>query len=357
MNRIRKSCDATALMFWLLLLFGLSLPAKAGEERVLEPGKWYPTLETGVNITQSSYSDNWSGGDKGSIVWSWILNGQLENQLDTKVNWLNTLKLAYGQTHQQTDRERAIDDSTATTERVWERPEKSTDLVDFETIFRFTLGGFVDPFVSGRFESQFQDASDDEGRNLALNPMKFKESAGIARQFINEEERTLLSRLGFTFRQSARKQFDNPAPDDGTTSEKTNDGGIEWVTDYKTQVLNDRVTWTSKLGLYQPIFFSGKDELESLTEADLTTAGLDSDIVDFTTTLDADWENIFTTQITELISVNLYTRWIYDKYDNTVMPVLGENDLLADPAAVRAAVRKAGQFKQTLSIGITYRFL
>ena len=32
------------------------------EERKLEIGRWYPTLETGVNLTQSSYTENWAGG-------------------------------------------------------------------------------------------------------------------------------------------------------------------------------------------------------------------------------------------------------------------------------------------------------
>ena len=126
----------------------------------------------------------------------------------------------------------------------------------------------------------------------------------------------------------------------------------EMINDYKTRVLNDNVSWTSKLSLYQPIFYSGKDELEDMTDADQ-----DPDIADFTTTVDIDWENIFTTQISDLISVNLYTRWVYDKYDNSVFPVLDAEGALAHPEAVRAAVRKAGQFKQTLAIGITYRFL
>jgi hypothetical protein len=85
--------------------------------------------------------------------------------------------------------------------------------------------------------------------------------------------------------------------------------------------------------------------------------GFGPDIADYTTTGEIDWENIFTTQITKLISVNLYTRWVYDKYDNSVLPILNEEGKLANVAAVKTAVRKAGQFKQTLGIGITYRFL
>jgi len=186
--------------------------------------------------------------------------------------------------------------------------------------------------------------------------LKIKESAGIAKHVIDEEERSLLTRLGFTFRQSSRKFFVEAPPSNSTVSEATNDGGVEWVTDYKNRVLDDKVSWTSKLTVYQPVFFSGKSDLESFTAADLTGLGLDSDIADFTTTVDIDWENIFTTQITKLISVQLYVRYLYDKYDNTVKPLL-ENDALTNVGDVGAAVRKAGQFKQTLAIGITYRFL
>ncbi len=337
------------LLAGLIVAAGLVTAPAGADERVLEPGKWYPSLESGLNITQSSYSNNWAGGDKGSVVWSWIANGTLENQLDPKVNWYNILKLAYGQTHQQ--RVRAG-------ERYWDRPEKSTDLIDFETIFRFTLGGYVDPFVSGRFESQFHDVSDSLGRGLTLNPVRFKETAGIAKQWINEEERSLLSRLGFTFRQTSRLSFTTADPaDDSTVRETTNDGGIELINDYKTKILDDRVTWTSKLSFYQPVFYSGKSDLEDVTEDTLQARGVDLDVAKFTTTMDIDWENIFTTQITKLISVNLYVRWLYDKYDNSVKPEIGDNGSMLNAKAVSAAIRKAGQFKETLSIGITYRFL
>ena len=215
----------------------------------------------------------------------------------------------------------------------------------------------MDPYVSGRVESQFYDVSDPMGRGLKLNPVKLKEAAGFAEHIINEEERSLLTRVGAALRQTSRRLFTSPAPATDTETATTNDGGVEWVTDYKTKVLDDRVTWTSKLIVFQPFFYSEKSKLEDLTEAQLAAAGLDNDIADFTTTVDVDWENIFTTQITEIISVNLYIRWIYDKYDSSVPPKIDANGDLTNAADVKAAVRKAGQFKQTLAIGLTYRFL
>jgi hypothetical protein len=166
-----------------------------------------------------------------------------------------------------------------------------------------------------------------------------------------------MTRLGFTFRESRRRFFTDPAPSKTTVTESTVDGGFEWITDAKTTFLNDRVTWTSKLIFYQPVFFSGKDELEDLTAAQLAAAGVDEDAAAFTTSLDADWENIFSTQPSKLISVSLYFRWVYDKYDNTVMPVLDAMGNLDNAETVRIAIRKQGQFKQTLAVGVTYRFL
>ncbi|NNF07483.1 MAG: DUF3078 domain-containing protein [Candidatus Eisenbacteria bacterium] len=346
-----KHLGKVALLGLTVLLatgFATSTVAQEEEERVLEIGKFYPFLEGGLQITQSSYSDNWAGGDRGSIVWTAILNANAENQLSEKVNWLNTLKLAFGQTHQQ---------SLVDGERVWDKPEKSTDLIDLETVFRFTLGAWLDPYASGRFESQFQDASDPFGRNLSLNPLKFREAVGVSRVFIDKKDEKLLSRAGFALRQTSRKIFVEAPPSDLTASESANDGGLEWITDYTNKILEDRVTWTSRLSLYQPFFYSGSDEFEALTAQQLLDAGLDSDIVDYTKALDIDWENIFSTQITKIISVQLYTRFVYDKYDNSVFPALKDNGDLKDPVTVKNAVRKAGQFKQTLAIGLTYRFL
>ena len=346
-NMIRLAAILRGAPIAVLLVLVVALDLRA-EEKVLEIGKWYPTAEIGVTLSQSTFSDNWAGGDKGSVVWTGIVNASLESQLRKEVNWSNVLKLAYGQMHQQSADENG--------DRFWQKPAKSTDLIDYETIFRFTFNGFIDPYLSGRFESQFQDASDAGGRTLSLNPMRFKESAGIARKFINEEERSLLTRLGFTFRQNKRRLFEAPTGD-GTVSHTTNDGGIEFLADYKAKIFSERVTWTSKFTAYQPVFYSKSEVFDDLTPAQYEAAGLDPDVGDFAKTVDLDWENIFTSQITKVISVNLYLRWVYDKYDNSVPPALTETGDLANPGDVKAAIRKAGQLKETLALGLTYRLL
>jgi hypothetical protein len=60
--------------------------------------------------------------------------------------------------------------------------------------------------------------------------------------------------------------------------------------------------------------------------------------------------------ITKVISVKLFTRWVYDKYDNSVKPSVGDDNTLANEADVLTAIRKAGQFKQTMALGFGYKF-
>jgi len=343
-----------ALILGTALVAGLFAPSSAAEaeegaKKELVVGRWYPELEAGLALTQGTFSDNWYGGDKGSIVWSLIANGTLESQMSKKANWRNTLKLAFGQTHQQR--------SDSAGARYWEAPEKSTDLIELESLLRLTLGGFVDPFAAFNFQSQFQDASDPAGRSLSFNPLQFRESAGIARQILETEDRNLLSRIGFAFRQNVRKSFTGASPSTSTESESTLDGGIEWVTDYRSEVLQKRISWTSKLTVYQPVFYSGKTDLQDLSQSYLLSQDIDSEVATLSTRIGSDWENIFTSQITKVISVSLYVRWIYDAFDNSVKPLPADGGGLTNPEVIRAAVRKAGQFKETLSLGITYRFL
>lgn len=343
----RAAGVTVALVF--LAATGARAQDKDKEKKELEVGKWYPTAEAGINLTQSAYSDNWRGGDKGSVVWAAIFNGTLQNQFTKSLHWNNTLKLAFGQTHQQK--------VNSNGDRVWEKPEKSTDLIDFESILRITRGWPVDPFVSGRFESQFIDASDGAGRNLSINPMQFKESAGLARLFIDNDESKLLTRVGVTFRQNVRRLFTDPAPVTDTETEVTEGIGAEWVTDYNTKVLEDKVAYTAKLTVFLPAYYSEKEAFNDISPDTLDYYGIDRDVADFTEAVDIEWENIFSTQITKYMSVNLYVQFVYDKYDNSVPPLLRDDGSFKNPGDVKAAIRKAGQFKQTMAIGLTYRFL
>lgn len=316
------------------------------EKRVLEVGRWYNTLEAGLNLTQASYSSNWKGNETGTISWASYLNGDFENQIRPSLDWLTTMRLAYGQTKRQV--------VEADGNKKWEKAEKSADRADVETIARLTKGWPVDPYASVRLETFFQDVTDPEGRNLWLNPMTIKEAVGVARKFVDREDHQLLSRIGFAARETHRRFFAD-ATGDATTSNNAWDGGIEWVTDYKRDF--SRLTWVSKLSVYQPLTWSKKSDLQDVSADSLAVFGIPSDVADYTTTADIDWQNTFSTAVSKYVSFNLYIELLYDKYDNTVVPTVGSDGQLTNGDVVRAAIRKKGQIKQVFGIGLTFRFM
>lgn len=319
------------------------------KQKELEVGKWYFALDIGMALAQSAYTANWNGGEQGQIAWTGILNSKLENQLREKVNWRNTLKLAFGQTHNQ-----KYDDGGV---RVWDRPEKTTDLFDFESIVRFTLGRWVDPYFAGRVLSQFLDTSDPFGRGLFATPISIFVSGGVAKQFYRTEDELFISRLGGAFRENIRQFYPALPPDNSTRTETSNDAGIEWVTDYVIKVLEDKVLWTSKLTVYKPLEYSFRGDMDNISAADRELYGLDGDISSYPLAVDVNWENIFSAEVTSWLNFNLYFMFIYDKYDNSVLPEFDDNGNLTNPIGVHTAVRKSGQIKQTLAVGLAFKLL
>lgn len=341
MKNMLKNITRAALA--AALVGGLATAAAAQDAP--EIGVWKKEVKVGVNVLQSSYSDNWNGGEKGSVVWTGNLDARFEKQFSATANWRNTLKLAYGQTHNQ--------DRNGAGELYWKKPDKSDDIIDFESFFRRTMKSGWDPYASFNFTSMFQDLTDAQAREINFNPLTFKESAGMSRKLIDTEDRTLMTRLGVAFIQNSRSFFPAPLPSTETQSESSTEVAGEWITEYNVGALDGRVDWESKLVLVLPFSYSGKSVFE---DGFTTAAPLPDDVASYTTSLDVDWENTFTANITKVISVKLFVRWVYDKYDNSVKPVVDDGGNLVNEADVNKAIRKAGQFKQTLALGFGYTF-
>ncbi len=319
----------------------------AGDAKPIEPGPWKFGEVVTLNLSQSTFSSNWSGGDKGSIVWVLGSASSAERQFTKRFHSANTLNLAYGQTSRQ---EADANDPNA---RVWSEPDKTTDQILFESVGRFTLERYVDPYFALRAESQFQDESNPLGV-VRVNPIKLKETAGVARVLEKTESRETITRFGFGFRQTLGRDLVAVDPRK-TESYSSNDGGFEWQTNVKRPVLDGKVLWTSTLLVFQPVFYSGSSDLEQL-DADVAaqSAVAHEAVADFWKSTDVNFQNTFTAQITKHLNVNLFAQWVYDKYDATA------NLDPAAPLAARLAVvdrgtRKAGQFKETLALGFSYR--
>jgi hypothetical protein len=275
----------------------------------LRADPWKKSVDANLTMTQNAYSNNWSGGELGSISWVFNSNSLFERQLNPKINTRNSLKLFFGQTHSQ-----SVDT------REWARPFKSTDRIDFETVWRFTLGGFVDPFASGRIESQFLDQRDRANERF-INPVLFTESFGVAKVLAESGKREWSVRLGGAFRQNLDRDILSPTSGARWT-ETTSDGGILFVSDFLSPLADSTMTVMSRLSIYEALFYSESKKLQGRYN------------MDYWKSPDINWETTFTANINKYLMVNLYVQFLYDK----------EVDL-------------AGRFKESLALGITYKLM
>jgi len=261
---------------------------------------WNTEGDISLTMNQNAYSDNWTGGEKGSISWVFNANFLAEKQLTAKVHNKNTLKLAFGQTHNQ-----MVDEMGS---KYWAKPEKSTDLIDFESMLRFTLGAFVDPFASFRDETQFMDISGVETK--VLNPNNLTEAFGIMKVFVKDDTQELSTRLGGAFKQYINSNLDV----------NTNDGGVEFVAIYRKPFSENMIKYSTNLNLYKPFFYSLSDDETNLAYNENWEA------------VRMNWQHDVDFSLTSLINLKLYVQLLY-------------NEMVIDEI----------QFKETLGLGLSYK--
>ena len=132
-----------------------------------------------------------------------------------------------------------------------------------------------------------------------------------------------------------------------------NDGGFEWQTDMKWPLLEEqRLLYKGQLLVYVPVFYSQSDELEDFDRFALAEDPTREEIAGFWQYPDVNFQNGFTTQITKVVSVDLYLQWIYNRFDEATE--VAPSDEMPNVVLVDRGVRKAGQFKQVLSIALSY---
>jgi hypothetical protein len=328
-----------------VLLVLLAAPvAFADPGKSLEPGPWKYTAVLGASFSQSSFSSNWAGGDNGSVVWVLGANASAERQFESRLNLLTTLQAAYGQTSKQ------VEDGSG--RRTWDTPDKTTDQIALESVGRWTSTAVVDPYLSLRGETQFEDQSNPLGV-LRFNPMKLKESAGIARVLAKTEDHEAITRVGFGFRQAFGRTLVAGTP---VTRRRfsTNDGGLEWQTTAKWPLLGKNVLWTGSFLAFQPLLFSDAKHLESYDAEARAADPSHRDIAKYWRATDLNVQSTFSAQITQSLGVEVFAQWIYDKFDNATN-IDPSQPLARRAAEVLRSTRRAGQFKETLALTVKYR--
>lgn len=278
------------------------------QDAALTPGDgWRLSSEMNLTQTQNAYSDNWAADEYGSISWAFTSNSIAERQFTALMNNRSTLKMSFGQTHNQQKEDRH-----------WQEPYKSTDLIDLESVLRLTFGGYVDPYAAIRWQSQFYSPDNQDGTDW-LDPNTLTESVGIARNLIKKENQEWIVRLGFGLRQYIDRNSVYNEVKEEWESFDSNDGGLELVSEVSSPIVEGKLKVTSKLTIFKAFFYSEADAIKG------------TEYEDYWEEPDLNLETIFTANITKYIMVNLYTQLLYDK----------EVDL-------------AGRFKETMSLGLTY---
>jgi len=292
----------------LVAVFGILIFASSANAQ--DSLGWQPSVDVIFTLTQNAYSDNWAGGDAGSVTWVGKANLELQRRFEAPWDWRNMLKLAYGQTHNQ-DKE----------SKDWKRPLKSTDLIDFESLLRYMKWEMaIQPYAAFRLITQFEDASI-ENYTQNFNPIDLTESVGAAKTLYKKDDDEFIGRFGFGLRQRIMR-MPNTQDSSKTDTESTNEGGLEFVLDGKYKIPNSSIQWTTKLTTFKAFFYSKSDELKGLENEDYWKA------------VDVNWENDFSAQVAKFLAVSLYVQWLYDK-----------------------EIDKGGRFKQTLALNFTWKLL
>lgn len=259
-----------------------------------DPTPWEAQVSANLMGSFQYYSKNWDGDEIGSLSWTTQLNASAQRQLTTLLNNRTALKMAFGQTNYQKSSRNGFSD-----------PVKATDLIDLESLLKFTVNNVISPFTSIRYISQFIDKSV-AGEKYYLNPSELTESCGGALNIVKNDNVDLQTRLGGAVRQTFNQHDE---------IENTNDGGIELVSELNATNHDGWVKLQSQIKIYEALFRSGDPANDKWKHPDIN------------------WENTLIVNLTKYIMLNIYTQMLYDK----------EIDLSA-------------QFKNVTSLGITYLF-
>jgi hypothetical protein len=281
------------------------------EETNTAGSAWALTVNANLLMSMNAYTDNWDGGEKTGLIYAAKIDAVAQRQLNEKLNWKNTLKLAFGQTLAK-EETAAGDDTTTLT--------KSTDLIDFESVLAATLGGKVNPYGAARLVSQFLDMADaaaGETSNRGVNPAEITETVGAAVEKIKKPQVGWTSRLGAGARQSIDRRLTD---DEGRV---TVDGGLELASVFNAKNKTDMVQFTSQVTVYEAIISTKADETDPVSGEKLTDWRYP----------DVNWENTVIVNVTKYLMMNLAAQLKYDR----------EIDI--DP-----------RLKETLSLGLTYTF-
>jgi len=258
-----------------------------------KPPYWKNELVANFNVA-SSYFHDWSQGGEDNLAWTIKVFGAAERE-GIDWNWANKASGEFGQIKLG---DRGI--------------RKTSDELKGESVLSRKLSKYLNPFVSGAFQTQFArgykypaDTLPRKAVSAFLDPLNLTQSLGIG----SKPTSWLQTRLGAALREVRTDEFPiySDDPKTGSVERWKIDPGAESVTDYK-QTIGQKLLLQSTLSLFSN--FKGWDEAT------------------------LDWTSTASFQFTRFINVN------------------ASGELKRD---IQQA--DAWQWKHVLSLGLTYNFL
>lgn len=263
---------------------------KAEEKKNAAEWSVTPYAQAGLNL----YSENWDGGDAGTIMWVAKLDGTFKKKLNDFLLTENILKLAFGQTFTQQPK------ASDSTKKEWGDAVKSTDNIEFKTDLDITLKSPVDPYVGAHLTSQFWDNSNEY--DLNGNPIQITENIGISHKTPEKEAIALNTRLGLGIRQDINRNRDLVPvldPADKTNTKflpvTINDVGFQFETHLKAATKDKRLDFASDFYLFKTL--------------SRNTEGLTSEAK----SPDLKWDNTLKVKIIKVVSLDILVQMLYDK--------------------------------------------
>ncbi len=271
------------------------------------PKYWHTDISVGLDANQLSLNNNWKSGGKGNFTWKIYTRMEYKYQRE-KFNWKNSLYCAFGQISVQEDEN-------------WRAPEKSTDILDFDSVLKLTLKKFIDPYVAISLDTQFHEGYNPKSKKLVsrfANPLRLSQSAGMARNISKKKIFQLTTRVGYAAKEviATKRSLRKLWTGDETKWRKI-DGGFEWLTESKSE-FGKGIVLTNKLKVFQALFSSinpQKDPQKNWKKTDVY------------------WEQMFNAKLTQYVVFNVVVKFIYDRDTS-----------------------KGGQFLENASLGLSYKF-
>ncbi|MDR2727500.1 MAG: hypothetical protein LBB56_00055 [Chitinispirillales bacterium] len=228
----------------IITFFLTSLYAESGGS---EKPRWRLSTDAMAAFAFNSYNESWDSMESGSLLWNARSTTSAKKQLREGLYNENTLKLAFGQI-KFADRE----------SKKWSPPEKSTDLIDLETLLKLKMKSLsADPFLSLRAVSQFYDTRDPDNYRYA-NPLTLTNSFGAAKYLFRQPDISWQMRLGGALRLNIDrdtvpyKYIDGLRESGRRETSVITDAGLELITEFKIK-RSDAAHITGKLTVFEAL--------------------------------------------------------------------------------------------------------